>query len=163
MTAPRQERLKELLTYDPETGLFTRNEDRGGYRAGSIAGAKHSEGYVAICVDKSPQLAHRLAWLYMTGGWPIEVDHINGVRSDNRWHNLREVNRTLNNANSRMKSNNKSGYKGVCWSAPCQKWRATIKVDGQQMHLGVFDDPVDAHKAYCTAAERHFGTHARFS
>ena len=126
-----QARLKELLHYDPETGLLTNVTERGGKKAGATAGALRPNGYVQVCVDYSMYRAHRLAWLYMTGEFPPDdVDHINGVRNDNRWVNLRAATRGENMQNQRgPRSNSKSGLLGVSWSKQGKKWIAQIKVD----------------------------------
>src|SRR5690606_34614864 len=96
-----QQRLKELLYYDPETGIFTRLVGRSGprARAGDVAGSDNGKGYIRIYVDGRPYKAHRLAWFYMHGEWPEEIDHRNGERADNRLSNLRPVTRQQNNLN----------------------------------------------------------------
>lgn len=97
-------RLLELLHYDPDFGEF-RNRVRRGMtgRAGAVSGnARHSGGYRQMQVDGVVYLCHRLAWFYMTGGWPppgLEIDHINRDRTDNRWSNLRVVTRSFNSSN----------------------------------------------------------------
>lgn len=155
------DRLKELLTYDPSTGSFFRNLSRGGYPAGSRAGTKHNAGYESIIVDYRPYLSHRLAWFYMTGQWPLEIDHRDGNRSNNQWDNLRLATRTLNNVNAKKRTDNVSGFKGVGWCRAAQKWRAYIRYGKHQVHLGLFDDPMDAHLAYCGAAKMYYGEFAR--
>ena len=109
-----QKRLKELLVYDPETGVFT-------WITGlhKVAGTKHHSGYVLIKIDYVLHSAHRLAFLYMTGTWPHDtVDHINRVKNDNRWANLRDVTKSLNNINRKQYEldgfkNNKLGELGI--------------------------------------------------
>lgn len=143
-----QDRLKELLHYDPVTGIFTRNKN--------LAGFKNDRGYIIIKVDGYPYKAHRLAHLYMTGEWPIdEVDHINGVTDDNRWCNLREAKHCENSRNRKLNKNNKSGYKGVHWLKKQQKWRAVITFEQRKIHLGCYDDPKIAYEAYCEAAKEY--------
>ncbi len=109
-----QARLKELFTYNPETGIFTRKAQRGSQKAGSKAGClNRSNGYVAIMVDYRSRHAHRLAWIYMTGETPKNIDHINGNRSDNRFENLRNVETQQNNTNASLQKRNKTGFVGV--------------------------------------------------
>jgi hypothetical protein len=156
------ERLRELLHYDPETGVFTWRLPRRGVRAGYEAGASRSDGYRRIQVDGRVIYAHRLAWPYMTGEWPdAEIDHINGDPSDNRIVNLRPATRSQNSANGRKPSDNTSGLKGVSWHARGRKWRAQIVVNGKCRHLGLFDCPAAAHAAYLAATEKFFGEYAR--
>jgi hypothetical protein len=129
-----QERLKEVLDYNPETGDFVWCElPRRGVKSGSIAGSKHHNGwgnvYLRIRVDSKLYLAHRLAFLYMTGEMPDdgkEVDHIDGNGLNNSWENLRLVTRTGNSRNTKLQSNNKSGYSGVIWHKAREKWRVKI-------------------------------------
>lgn len=152
--APSIDRLKELLSYDPESGEFTRTVDQGRQRAGCIAGSIDPiNGYIRIGIDKVCHKAHRLAWLYMTGQWPPDViDHINGDRSDNRFSNLRLAVVSENNQNVQAaRKDSRSGYRGVSWLKARGKWRATINVDGKQHHLGYFDSPESASEAYLTA------------
>src|SRR3954464_3736442 len=125
-----QARLKELLHYDSETGLWTwlkhRYRIQPGDRAGTIS---KKDGYCHIIIEKKNYMAHRLAWLYMTGGWPsMNMDHIDTNRSDNRWLNLRLATRPQNQANRRKQSNNRCGHKGVWWHKKNRKWRTRIKV-----------------------------------
>lgn len=122
----------------------------GGYLRGSLLGTNVA--------------AHRVAFLIMTDRWPSpEVDHENGVRSDNRWSNLREATVSQNSRNRKPRSDNAVGFKGVSWRKDCQKWRAYICVDGKTIHLGSFDELGYACLAYVKAAEKHFGAFARFN
>src|SRR5690349_15052213 len=96
-----QQYLKEILHYDPETGVFIWYTSRGHCKAGNVAGSLNL-GYILIGICNFKYQAHRLAWLYMTGEWPtFEIDHKNGVSSDNRWENLREATRIINGQNRR--------------------------------------------------------------
>lgn len=109
-----QTRLKELLTYDPVTGYFTRNINIQGFYAGERAGGITSKGYIAIGIDRKIYLAHRLAFLYMTGEWPKElVDHKDGIKINNEWANLREATNQENKRNVGARKNSKTGIKGV--------------------------------------------------
>lgn len=159
-----QARLKELLHYDPETGVFTWRAESS-YRArfsGQVAGSPHCRGYVAMKVDQRRYLAHRLAWLYVHGTWPEgDIDHDNRDRKDNRIANLRDTNQTHNNGNMPRPKHNTSGYKGVHWNKKNRNWVAHISKNKVFHHLGCFDDIVEAAKAYDDAAATLFGEFAR--
>lgn len=143
-----QERLKELLDYDPETGVFTRKKGVKGANKGDIAGCLNkSVGYWMIGIDKENYRAHRLAFLFMEGYLPEnQIDHIDRNRINNKWNNLREVSQSCNARNSNVASNNKSGVKGVCWDSSRKKWRVEIKVP-RKINIGRFDNFIDAVKA----------------
>jgi hypothetical protein len=155
-----QSRLKELLNYDPETGVFTWAVKRAAVKPGDIAGCT-SEGYWLIKVHGKMYQAHRLAWLWVHGAFPEMIDHINGVTSDNRLCNLRAATNSQNQANSRMRVNNTSGHKGVVWDKQCRKWAARINVRNRRLYLGVFDNIDAASAAYSAAAKKYFGEFAR--
>lgn len=107
-----QNRLKELFSYDPVSGIFTRNIYVRGQ--GNKAGTITAKGYLSIGIDGKHYLAHRLAFLYMTGKWPKEhVDHKNEIKLDNSWNNLRDCTRSENFKNTGPRKNNKLGVKGV--------------------------------------------------
>ena len=161
-----QERLKQLLNYVPITGIFTwrvRNGTRGA--VGKIAGSViHAKKYKAlrIKIDGKPYLSHRLAWLFMTGEWPLtDLDHKNMNTLDNRFKNLREATKKQNGANRSVLSNNVSGYKGVSFYKRTKKWVAYIGNNNKKIHLGYFNTPEEAHAAYVTAANKYFGEFAR--
>lgn len=162
------ERLKERLDYFPETGVFVWRETFGGTcRKGWPAGRPgtgKASGYTRITVDLREYKAHRLAWLWMTGEWPVgQIDHINGRGTDNCWSNLRLATQSQNKGNSRVYKNNMSGVKGVSWNKEVRKWNAVIQVDGTSHQLGRFKNFDDAARAYKLAAEKHFGEFSRTS
>ena len=146
-------RLLELMVYDSTTGIFAW---RGGrrLRAGKVAGNLMSCGYLRIFADGRSYMAHRLAWFYITGGWPrADIDHRNGVRTDNRFANLREATRAENLQNQRTaKSTNRTGLLGVQRNR--ERFMARIQVDGRQIYLGTFDTPEEAHTIYVAAKRR---------
>lgn len=147
------EKLKELLHYDPETGVFIWKVNRGGKaQAGTIAGRTDGHGYRQICVCSTMYMAHRLAWLYVYGVLPKQqIDHINGIPDDNRIRNLREATQLENNQNNIKYSNNKSGYLGVCLYK--QKWMAQIQTNGKKKYLGLFNSKEEAYAVYLKAKE----------
>lgn len=156
-------RVRELLRYDPSTGVFTNRINRSPKaRAGSVAGCvSKSTGRTLICLDgiKDYQ-ASRLAWLYMTGAWPSgDIDHIDGDQGNNRFSNLRDVSEKLNMQNLKAAHQDSStGYLGVSEhvvrtadGGKVKKFRARIYVDGKNRNIGVFESPVSAHRAYLKA------------
>lgn len=155
------EELRNILNYNPLTGVFTWSIRRkGGRGIGKEAGARMSHGYRSIGIDGRDYTAHRLAWLYVHGEWPAAyIDHINGDRADNRISNLRDVSQSVNMQNVYApKSNNKSGFRGVSWHKQRSKFAARIKVDGKYRSLGLFESPEKAAAAYIAAKrELHEG------
>lgn len=154
------ERLRELLSYDCDTGEFRwRKSTTNSVRVGAAAGRSGPKGYRLIKIDCRTWLAHRLAWLYVHGRWPAsQIDHINGDKADNRLANLREATAAENQHNKfRAQANNRtSGLLGVCWHKRDRRWVAQIKVGGKVRHIGLFATPEAAHDAYLKAkAELH--------
>lgn len=150
-----QGRLKELFSYNPDTGEFTRlvNSSSTG-RRGDVPGYKNNCGYIVIGVDGKQYLAHRLIWLFVFAKWPtLDIDHINGITSDNRLKNIREASKSENQQN-RIKphKNNKSNFLGVCKNG--NNWRATIKLKGKFIHLGTYKTKVEAHDSYLMAKRK---------
>lgn len=139
-----QERLKEVLHYDPETGVFTWAMNRTRASKGRVAGGVDGHGYRIIAIDGVRHSAHRLAWLYLYGFYPDEIDHQNHVRTDNRLINLRATDRSGNGRNISKPINNKSGVIGVSWAKRLgkryDKWE--VRVCGE--FLGYFDDFFEA-------------------
>lgn len=158
------ERLKAVLTYDPQTGAWTWLQTLGSRgRKGSRAGCLRPDGYRSISIDGVSYLSHRLAVFYMEGQWaPFDVDHEDVTPGNDWWSNLRKATRGQNKANTKLSRANTSGYKGVYWHKKDQKWRAQLKVGGKHVPVaGAFDDPVLAHNAYLSAATAAFGEFAR--
>lgn len=154
-----QEYLKSILKYEPETGLWFWLIQAGlNVGEGSIAGSIQN-GYLVIGIDCKVYMAHRLAHLYMTGKWPEnEVDHENRIRSDCRWENIRNAKHNQNQYNAKVKSNSKSGIKGI--RLKYNKWESRIRINGKPTHLGYFSTPEEAHEAYLKAAIANFGEFA---
>ena len=130
--------LRSILNYDPETGVFTWRLTKSNRASkGSVAGVVNAIGYVMIGVDKRRMLAHRLAFIWVNDELPTEVDHINGVRSDNRWSNLRPCTRSQNNAN-RPPRKSKSGEIGVYKDAKSNIWMAEVCFGGKKVWQEAF-------------------------
>lgn len=156
-----QSRLKQLLYYDPCTGVFTWIKNCGGIKSGTIAGSRHCKGYISIRIDYRNYLAHRLAFLYITGEMPEFVDHKNGDRSDNRWVNIRPATATENMQNMGVRKDNSSGYSGVYWNKAHRKWHVRFKVNKKQMSFGYFENLSDAANVASEARVKYYGEFAR--
>lgn len=173
--------VRGLLRYNPETGelfwkrrpvemfadgpkqsqLQNANAWNGRY-AGKLAFTSPKSGYRIGSILTVAILAHRVIWLIMTGSWPDgEVDHIDTVRSNNKWVNLRDSTRMENSHNCGPHSNSTTGLKGVSYDKFNCKWTATVFSSGKAHWLGRFDDPRTAHAAYAEAATRLHGEFAR--
>jgi len=151
--------LHEWLIYDPTSGILTWRK-RGIPKwdakwAGRIAGSLHSTGHWRVTVAYRRYYAHRIAWAMTHGKWPEQqVDHRDGDRLNNRICNLRLATNGENQQNVAIKKSNKSGFVGVVWFKPKQRWRAEIRANNRAYHLGYFDDPESAHAAYVQAKKR---------
>lgn len=155
-------RIKELLLYESETGVFRWKEMRGGSPHGSIAGSIKWNGYHSIMVDEKNYMAHRLAWLYVYDEWStIDIDHIDGNRSNNKIENLRLASRSQNNINSGPPKNNTSGIRGVYWHKKAGKFTASIGVNGKSLYLGLFSSREEALSARLSAEIKYYGEYAR--
>jgi hypothetical protein len=150
--------LRDILDYCPDTGVLTWRICVGRYgriKAGTVAGGVNSaNGYHVIKIPKAkwPVPTHRIAWAWMTGEWPEhEIDHINRVRSDNRWINLRKATLQENMLNKSKYKNNTSGCPGVRWHKHRGKWTACIGASRKRRHLGYFDDKQEAVDVYLAA------------
>ena len=148
-----QERLKELLSYDPETGVFVRiKQTSSNAKIGDVAGTIKRDGYRYIQIDRKQIGEHRLAWFYMTGAFPPDqIDHINRNKTDNRFVNLRTVTGSENQHNQGINRVNTSGYKGVSYQKCCKKWYASIQFNNVQKNLGRFSTAEEASAAYLAA------------
>lgn len=155
--------LLKTLKYEPETGEFYwLISPKYNIPSGSRAGGDMKTGYRFIKLNSRFYTSHRLAFFYMTGAWPVgEIDHINGIRNDNRWQNLRVVSVAQNGLNRKKYSTNTSGAKGVSWHARLQKWRVRIQKSGKRIDLGCFDNIADAQKTYENFARTYYGEFAR--
>lgn len=161
-----QQELKAWIHYDPATGQFTRVERRGRWAKGSTVGSMHPKGYVWVCRMEGGRnvnyMAHRLAWLWMTGEWPsLQIDHINGQRNDNRWSNLRLATAHQNQWNTGVRADNTSGFKGVTRPAGRTKWHAYINDRGKRRYIGSFHTAEEANEAATNARRAAHGEFAR--
>ena len=156
-----QSRLKELLDYNQETGIFTCKVARANNSipVGSIAGSL-SNGYIRICIYGRSYMAHRLAWLYVYGVWPDnEIDHKDTVKHHNWLNNLRDVTHSGNQQNvATARRNNKTGLLGSVFHKASGKYQAAIVISGKKQHLGIFSTPEEAHEVYLAAKRIHHST-----
>ena len=152
-----QDTVRSQLHYNPETGELTWRIYKGKMKPGDRFGSPTSQGYLRGCLDGKMYLAHRLAFLYMKGYFPVAgLDHDNGVKSDNRWNNLKEANQTVNMQNlRRARVDSSTGLLGV--SPHRGRFVARIKHDGRYKSLGVFDTPEEASAAYKAAKAKFHG------
>jgi hypothetical protein len=141
----------DRITYDPSTGHFRWAVAGRGIKKGALAGSNAPEGYRQVRVGFKTYRAHRLAWFMTHGEWPDgEIDHINGVRSDNRLANLRVVDRSQNMQNQRAshRDNLSCGLLGVTWNKQHRRWQSKLQVNKVMHHVGYFSTPEQAHAAY---------------
>ena len=158
-----QEYLKSILNYDPLTGIFiwiNKPSKFNSIKIGDLAGYINTyTGYHLIRINRFNYPAHRLAWLYMYGSFPLyDIDHINHNRSDNRIENLREVTLQENQKNRSKNKNNTSGVTGIYWIESRKRWRVSISNAGKNNFIGNFkikEDAIEARKQ----AEIELGYH----
>ena len=151
-----QELLKSMFHYSPTTGEFTRTHkvSKTGtlVKCSFISSSLGSAGYLRVSVNRKSYLVHRLVFLYMTGQFPTDnVDHVNGVRTDNRWSNLRTVDQRNNSMNTTLSVRNMTGTTGVFWDSVRERYMANIMVNGKTIFLGRFTDKCDAVTARLSA------------
>lgn len=154
------EQLDELLDYDPETGVFRWKVSRGCRAAGQETGCVNSAGYVVIGVNGRVYYAHRLAWALVHREWPSGlIDQRDDDRANNRIGNLRAATPAQNVQHAQLRKDSTTGFKGVSYVLETGKWRATI--GGPFQHLGTFECPEEAARAYDQAASVRFGAFAK--
>jgi len=154
--------LLENFHYDATTGVMIRLKAMGAGKAGGTVGSSHNMGYLRVMLFRKSYLLHRFIWFYMYGKWPDRgIDHINGIKTDNRLCNLREASQSQNMANRGPQQNNRSGYKGVYWCSTNQKWVARVQVRRKVHSLGYFRNLEDAVEAYRVGAAQLLGEYAR--
>jgi len=168
-----KDEVEKYLTYSPKTGIFHWKVWKSGWCdndgrvwPGKVAGDVACHGYRRICVNYERRLAHHLAYLLMTGSFPpknIQVDHINGDRSDNRWCNLRLVTNSENQMNSKRRYDNTSGFKGVSFCNVTGRWFAYINKNKLRYDLGRYDEIGDAIAARKSAELKMFGAYSTYA
>lgn len=152
-----QKKLKELFEYNPETGDFVwRVTRKGRGKKNHVAGTVNSYGYRVIMINFKLYPAHRLIFMYMTGRLPKDqIDHINGVRTDHRWINLREVTQQENLKNKKIQKNNKTGINGVYKNKISGRWYTNISVNKRLIYLGSYKCLLDAVAARKRAEKKY--------
>lgn len=157
------DRLRERLDYDPESGEFKwRMSKNPGIQPGDLAGRVNVYGYCRIELDGYDYAAHRLAWLHVYGEWPDgPLDHVNGIRSDNRLSNLRKATASGNACNRKRRRDNTTGAKGVHWDKGASRFRVVVTIAGKRRHIGRFNTMTEAASAYDAAVLRMHGEFAR--
>lgn len=145
-----------------EARCQTWNNRFAGKEAGSVSKYGKLKGYRLISIYSRPYLAHHIIWLIVHGFWPEQIDHKLGIENGDAIKNLRLATSAQNTQNSRIRSDNTSGFKGVSWTVKNRKWRAIITVEGRRISLGLFNSKEEAALAYRRAAQHHFGEFARF-
>jgi Demerecviridae HNH endonuclease len=155
-----QARLHEVLSYNPNTGLFTWKVGGGRRKVGDIAGFKRYKGaltYVVIGIDDREYYAHQLVYLYRYGRFAELIDHADRIGTNNRPSNLIETDHSINHFNTGMRPDNTSGHRGVSWNSQVGKWTAHIQVRGKSYYLGLFEAIEDAIEARSAAEIRFLG------
>ena len=151
--------IKALFDYDPVSGVLSwKLKSRKPYAIGKPAGGKGAGGYLDIAIEDHKYRAHRIIWKWMTGEDPLSIDHIDGNRTNNAWHNLRSVEHHVNLKNSKLSKSNTSGAVGVWWNEAQGKWNSYITYRGRRKHLGSFDTFEEAVAAR-KAADAKYGFH----
>lgn len=153
-----QDRLKEVIHYDPDSGSMIRKYDGRRFRAGDHVSGKTHRGYLRVMIDGIRYMAHDLAWLYMTGEFPKNIiDHIDCNTSNMKWSNLREATQQENCCNKSIARNNTSGFKGVKWHKRSQKWYGSVTHMGKRHHVGEFNTKEAAANAVMFLREMLYG------
>lgn len=143
------ERLKEVLCYDPNTGLFIwKISPTNKVKIGDIAGSFHTGGYLQTSIDGVKYYLHRLAWFYMTGKMPAEIDHKNLNKADNKFDNLREATRTQNSLNTRVKRISKTKLKNVYYEKRRSLYRVSARLNGKRHFIGYYKTEDEANEVY---------------
>jgi hypothetical protein len=160
MNSITQSQVRELFSYDPDTGIVTRRITSNPMApAGTEAGSPLKSGHLAVKVNRKSYKLHAVIWLYVYGYLPKMLDHKNGVPNDNRLDNLRLATTSQNMANRVLKTDTASGLKGA-YPSTSGRWYSRITKDGAKLNLGTFDTAEQAHCAYMNKARELFGEFA---
>lgn len=160
-----QKQLQKELVYDLSTGEFHRRIARcNRVEIGDLVGTLDSHGYLQIRVSGRLYLGNRLAWLYMTGDWPpLDIEHRDNVRSNNRWHNLRLTTRVRNGMNRRCRKDSLTKMKNIMQCGEGGRYRVRVSVGRRRVHVGYFDTLKEAEEAHVRAAVRYYGAFGRIT
>jgi hypothetical protein len=157
-------RVRELFDYQPKTGKLIWLVAHGRWKripAGTAAGTLTTANHLVVRIDGDNYLCHRVIWLWVTGKWPAnEIDHRDLNGSNNKWSNLRTATHAQNNQNKKVQKNSRTKFKGV-QKIISGRWRAYISIGRKFRHIGMFDTPQEARRAYLKAAKRLYGDFAR--
>ena len=144
------EELRRLFRYEAHEGKLYWAVPVSNVAAGRRVGEHRKNGYHRIRIKRRYYAYHRVVWAMVHGEWPsLSIDHINGVKDDNRIANLRLATAVQNLANKNADRPSMSGYRGLCWDKRKKRWRASARVNGKRVCFGRYKDPYDAHLAYC--------------
>ena len=160
------ELLRQTVNFNPETGVFIwlKPRNTGRVKPGMKMGSMNHKGYMRCVLFGRSYLQHRLAWFYVHGEWPVDqLDHINGIKHDNRLSNLRPANSAENQQNRAIAKNNAHGFAGATFNKRKGRWQAHIGHQKVRKHLGYYDTPQAAHAAYLAAKSvlHTFSPHVR--
>jgi hypothetical protein len=159
---PDAEYLRSLFIYEPETGILRWRVDRAAKKAGDVAGAHRPSGYIQVGIDFKLYRAHLIIWKMETGEEPPHfLDHENTIKNDNRWINLREANKSQNQANIGLTASNTTGHKGVFWYRAYQKWAVQVWKDGVAHFGGYHEKLEDAVSVAAALRVKLYGEFAR--
>lgn len=151
-TLPEKIKLHQLFDY--KNGNLYWRQSKSKARQGNVAGWLEKNGYMACGIDGMRYRVHRLIFAFHYGWCPEFLDHINGIKTDNRIENLRVATVSQNNVNKKT-GKNKTGFKGVCIER--KKFKASIRINKKSKHIGYFATAEEAHKAYIKMAKTIYG------
>lgn len=158
--------IRDLIDYNPETGVLTAKVNFSGRQAGSVIGSQTWQGYYAFSLFGKKCFAHRLAWLLHYGEWPSQpIDHINGIKTDNSIRNLRLCSLSQNQFNKPTQKNNTTGVKGVYWNKRDKRYVASVQFNGKKYSAGHHKDIESAKEAVMKLREKlagEFTNHGEF-